>query len=418
MAQVIVNPGSSIQNAINNAQDGDEILIKTGTYNEIINIPYRNNLKIHAYSVNDKVIVNGNKSTVGEWRGIFFIDHSNGIEISRLTIVNSNYFGILCYRSSGCQLKYNYIENTQNSGIMVEYSTNSIVDNNTVSHACNSVDFCHECVSIVSSSQITVSNNHITDSGSPTTGGEGIDIKRGVRDIKVINNVVHDVQHVGIYVDAFDEFASNIEVAGNIVHTVVDGAGIAVSGERTGLTEYIDIHNNVVNGATVAGILCPGYKDPTFPIGVSKDVNISYNTINNSLRGIWIGQWDTKLTNYNVSRNLLSNNVQGNIIWQHRNQHTNIVVDNNYFDILTSDAVDTYFGTNYVVGGDPLYVNQNNNDFHLLPNSPALEYGAYAISKEEANMLVIAGMSIVIMGAAYAIYQTATQSTKKSSTYT
>ncbi|GAG74122.1 unnamed protein product, partial [marine sediment metagenome] len=58
-------------------------------------------------------------------------------------------------------------------------------------------------------------------------GGEGIDVKDGSSNGKVYKNHVHDINRLGIYVDAWDKHTYNIEVFQNIVHNC-SGDGFCV----------------------------------------------------------------------------------------------------------------------------------------------------------------------------------------------
>ena len=111
----------------------------------------------------------------------------------------------------------------------------------------------------------------------------------------------------------------------------------------------------------------------------SDDLRVYYNTFNGLSYGVWgMSESDT----INVINNMFYNmdpELKG----------VNMVVKNNIFDLLTDDgALDLVanldeshnlytlgIGGNNSIVGDPLMVDPENGDFHLLDNSPCIDYG-------------------------------------------
>lgn len=91
-----VNPGESIQTAIDNAQSGDTIVINSGTYNE--NISITKSLKLEGESATGSII-----DGQGVFSGIHIYD-MDSIEISTLTVKNSD-VGIFVAESSDIKIE-------------------------------------------------------------------------------------------------------------------------------------------------------------------------------------------------------------------------------------------------------------------------------------------------------------------------
>jgi len=61
---------------------------------------------------------------------------------------------------------------------------------------------------------------------------------------KVYQNHVHDINQLGLYIDAWDKYTYNIEVFGNVVHERA-ADGFSVASEAGGLLENVRIYNNI-----------------------------------------------------------------------------------------------------------------------------------------------------------------------------
>ncbi len=139
---------TSIQNAIDDASDGDTIFIFSGSYSENIVINKSINL----------VGENKNKVIFGYFSGIYLIYiKSSGVNLTRFTIQNNqigilindfkhsfinisenifsnNMEGIRIYNSSDITIKNNSIYNNVNFGIVIFESKNIKITSNNISH--------------------------------------------------------------------------------------------------------------------------------------------------------------------------------------------------------------------------------------------------------------------------------------------
>ncbi|OIP51410.1 MAG: nitrous oxide reductase [Flavobacteriaceae bacterium CG2_30_34_30] len=149
---------STIKEAIEQAIDGDTILIKKGIYKE------------HGTTIIDKsitIIGEGNPVIDGEMKGTIFSIQATNFSIEGLHIINvgksylEEFAAILIVNSKDFQIKNNLLEHVY-YGVLIEKSSNGIISNNTISsnakeeaHSGNGVHLWH-------SENMTVSNNHIT----------------------------------------------------------------------------------------------------------------------------------------------------------------------------------------------------------------------------------------------------------------
>ncbi|WP_292373834.1 right-handed parallel beta-helix repeat-containing protein [Methanosarcina sp. UBA411] len=149
-AEIIVQPGSSIQKAVNGSTSGDIITIKPGTYIENINVA-KGNLTIRSESGNpDNTIIKAKSSGAN----VFLLQGSN-IKITGLKIMGatrsgysgiclsscsnciiennkilSNCYGIYVLRSKGDTLSKNTATNNKDYGIVLGTATSNTLSGN------------------------------------------------------------------------------------------------------------------------------------------------------------------------------------------------------------------------------------------------------------------------------------------------
>jgi len=122
-----VNPGGSIQQAINNASNGDTINITSGTYHES-RIIVNKTVTLFGTDANT-TIVDGDETT-----SAIFVVHADGVKIGNLTLQNTSNSGgigvsITDYGSlevSDCIIKQCY------EGITLANTTNCVIARNTI----------------------------------------------------------------------------------------------------------------------------------------------------------------------------------------------------------------------------------------------------------------------------------------------
>ncbi len=175
-AEITVQPGGSIQAAVDNASPGDVITIKAGTYTENVKI-YTDDLTIQSASGNpDDILIKANDSTdhailvkqadnvlisgiraggatAQDAAGICLSGCNNCIiEKSKFTV---NGRGIYLVSSTECTVSENNVVNNVYFGILLESSKNNIISGNTVTNS-------ERGVYLGSSDDNTVSGNTVT----------------------------------------------------------------------------------------------------------------------------------------------------------------------------------------------------------------------------------------------------------------
>jgi hypothetical protein len=249
------------------------------------------------------------------------------------------------------------------------------VDGNEVELANNDGE--QENITIAITDGFVVRNNHVHDGGPGTNGGEGIDLKDGSSNGVVYGNVVHDLNRLGIYVDAWDKHTYNIKVYGNLVYDCAAN-GFMLSSEAGGLLENIWIYNNIAYHNKWIGIGISGCCDDLSPTHPMRDIYILNNTTYNNGWTEWgggIGVDNPDIENVVIRNNIVSQNL--------------------YFQIAIDQEVGVPLGQlsiNYnlvhgfrdtegettgdkAVIGDPMFANPSGADFHLQAGSPAIDAG-------------------------------------------
>ncbi|MCK4306788.1 right-handed parallel beta-helix repeat-containing protein [candidate division WOR-3 bacterium] len=377
------NPGTeaqpwlTIQKAADTLIAGDTVYIKTGIYSERV-IPqnsgaHGNYITYLAYP-GDTITIDGTGISLPEWGGLFDISDRNYIKISGFRIINvsSNYHntGILVDNSSHIIIEKNYTYNTVSSGIAAWYSSNIIIDSNEVELACNNGE--QECITVAITDTFEVKNNYVHHGGPGSMGGEGIDVKDGSSNGKVYKNYVHDMNRLGIYVDAWDKHTYNIDVFQNIVHNCTDGFDVA--SEAGGLLENVRLYNNIAYNNKNVGIWIVNWGEPV-PEHPMKDIKVINNTLYNNGEewggGIMIMNSDAK--NVVIRNNLCSQNLSFQIALEDT-PPTNLVVDHNLIDGYMGYWGEIY-GRDSVVG-NPDFISPSVAGFHLQEDSPAIDKGS------------------------------------------
>ncbi len=319
------NPGTeaqpflTIQKAANVAVAGDTVCVKSGTYNERVEIKNSgtpgNWITFMAYP-GHTVTIDGTgvwPSTYNyEQRGLVHLYGKSYVKISGFRIVNVQGAGVMLHSThlgdgsrpdaSAKPLSYitvekNYIYNTYSSAVgMIGVGNNIIIDGNEGELISNppvewwsqeQISLCGSCGGNGFIENFEIKNNELHHSGAwydpeKWRGSEGIDAKGKVRNGKIYGNHVHHLgriwdSDVSIYVDGSDGHASNIDIYNNIVHDI-KGHGIVINAELPGgIAENINIYNNIVyNVARMAYYIEPGSLDPSNP-AIVKDVRLINN---------------------------------------------------------------------------------------------------------------------------------------------
>jgi hypothetical protein len=373
------SPWRSITKAANIMVAGDIVYVKQGIYNEKVivqNSGSSGKYITFAAFPGDIVTIDGAGISLPNWYGLVNILGKNYINISGFKVINSEFSGIFVSKDdnrtppSNIIIEKNYIDNTLSSGIMVigesfNPATNIILDGNEVVRAQVNGQTSNECITIGFNVDIFEIKNNVVHN-CPT---EGIDVKAGVSNGKIFGNHVYDTSSSGIYVDAWDSFAKDIDVYNNNVHDqrLPWGGGFDVSSEKGGTVENVRFYNNIAYNNPAAGIAIGWVSS-----GPVRNITIIGNTFYGNGDGTdWGGGIDIVYAN---AQNVL---VRNNIVSQNNNYQINypnrrsdVIVDHNLIDGLENKV------GSYYVSGNPQFVNPKNGDFHLKSTSSAIDKGS------------------------------------------
>lgn len=213
----------TIKQAVQNAEDGDTILIKKGVYKEqdihIIN------KAIHIKGEDNPIIDGENKGTVISIRG-------NNFTIEGLTIINvgrsytKDFAAILVSESSNFTIKNNILENVF-FGILLEKSSEGVIESNKVSSKAVSEANSGNGIHLWYSKKITIHNNQVRQMR------DGIYIEFG-DNCTVTNNRAHKNVRYGLHF----MFSNYNEYHHNVFEE--NGAGVAVM-----FSKFINMSNNI-----------------------------------------------------------------------------------------------------------------------------------------------------------------------------
>lgn len=369
------NPGSSsspfktISRGASLARAGDTVIVRSGTYTEQVDVANSGTVAqpISFVASGDVVIVS---PRMDNWTGVINVEGKTDIVIDGFKVRNANY-GIKVDKdragtpSERIIVRNNYVTLTKSSGIRAAYSRNVTVDSNVVEKT--NWGGVHEMISILGTDGFLVKNNEVFNGGVFEVNGvlhegkEGIDAKDGSANGRIINNKVHDLAWLGIYLDAWDLLTHNIEVSNNIVFNCKQG--IAMASEQGGLLKDILVTNNILYNNRNFGIIAPNWIEN----GPRENIRIFNNTVyGNGAGGISVST--TNIYRLDIRNNLIADNNGASLsaanVGLVSSSSNNLVVGRNLGNVL--------FGT---ISGDPRFVNPAAGDFRLSAGSAATDRG-------------------------------------------
>ncbi|WP_410508508.1 PKD domain-containing protein [Methanosarcina hadiensis] len=228
-AEIVIQPGSSIQTAVNNANSGDTIILKPGTYSENLNIT-KGNITIRSQSENpDDTIIKSKNS-----RDAILLQAPN-ITISGIKVTGSgsSYAGINLYKCSKCVIEKSKVTNN-GYGIRLTSSSRCTISKNTVT------DNVAYGIYLGSSSLNTISGN------TANNDNRGIHVGSS-DDNKLSGNTVTSNSASGMYVCGlsdrnliYDNYFNNTNM------TIKSGIGNSYNTTKTA-------GKNVVGGTYIGG---------------------------------------------------------------------------------------------------------------------------------------------------------------------
>lgn len=365
-----MSPFRSISRAARVAQAGDTVIVKAGQYNETVDVENSGTVgKPITFAASGTVIVD--PPAVQHWVGAFNVIGKTDIVISGFTLQNS-YFGIKVDRDgSGMTpkrivLKNNHTYMTAASGIRISFGRDVVVGSNVVEKA--NFGGVHEMISVIRTDGFLIERNEVFNgnfmiNGVRIEGKEGIDVKSGSTNGRITSNVVHDLDRLGIYLDASSSGVSNITVSGNVVYRTRHG--IALASESGGTLDNVLVSNNVVHSNKGWGITLPGWLDD----GLRQNIQIFNNTAyGNGQGGIQVG-----------TRNVYQVHLKNNIAAMNGGPQLK-AMDVGLISSSQSNLVYGKNGGNILAGvilGDPRFVDASNGNFRLNQGSAAANKGVF-----------------------------------------
>ncbi len=274
-----VEPGETIQAAVDRARAGDTVLVPYGLYHEKVVV-----------DVSDFTLV-GEPNGAGEWPildglgemadGV--IASGNNFEMAYFSVRHYKSNGILVEGATGVHLHNLYVEDTGTYGIYPTRSTDVIVENSTAVGMHDAGIYAGKCANVIVRNNVAYGNVL------------GIEVEN-TDTAEIYGNHAYD-NATGIFVDLLPNLPSkvslNTKVYDNLVENnnhvnfappeitaalVPEGAGIVLLG-----ADHVEIYNNTVRGNNSAGIavfnLTVAFDPDTIDVGPTPENNWVHSNI-------------------------------------------------------------------------------------------------------------------------------------------
>lgn len=389
-------PYKTLQKAANEAEPGDTILIREGTYKPPDKITISRSGTARAWITftnyeDEEVVIDGSRitETPTDKYGMLYINNGAFIRIEGLTIQESRFMGIKILNSSDIEIVDNYITRTFSCGIgvwgcsspycrtktmcknikalynHVELTNNCDLATSANTNCTQKNKAPHEAISFAGVDGFEIAYNHVHHGKK-----EGIDAKETSRNGTIHHNYVHHHKNtpytVGIYADSWFGPLFNIEIYENIVHDCDDGISVAAEGKASqgAIARDVRVHHNVLYNLKWRGITL----DKATNNSKRENIWIYNNTIYNGTQsGIWINTT-------NVEDVYVFNNIAAAGGARIRNDAPNNQSVKIYNNLLDGVGENTFKGDNAIIA-DPKFNDAASFDFALTYGSPAIDAG-------------------------------------------
>lgn len=312
---------STIQQAIDNAENTERILALAKIYQE--NVKITKNIELLGECPNSTIID-------GNWNGITLSINASKVKIKGFSIINGSPTNLAIFNSSDNVLMENYITRSV-YGVLLDESINNTIAENEIEYAkygisalnCsenrisnNRITFCSD-----SAISLTDSNNNTINKNTIERNFDGIKLFNSSGNI-IIENIVRMNRNCGIKIESTSDY--------NFVND-----NVIEQNENHGIVLYSSSYNNIYNNNmtlnAASGVILYMYSNCNL---------IAHNTAKLNFKGVELGAFSG---NNNVSENNL--------------------VDNNYGVILDTSQNNTIFANNLICSkyyGVYLYSSPNN----------------------------------------------------------
>ena len=356
----------TIQKGIDAAQNGDTVLVAPGTYQENVNFKGKAITVTSSGGPAVTTIDGGGQETVVTFK----TGESTASTLNGFTITNGN--GYVSFGGGGITIKY-----------ASPTVTNNVIIGNRAYRGVG-IQIC--CGSPV------IRGNTVTNNIDTGAFGAGIQIN-APSEAQIVENMVSYNQGAfggGIEVDAASPLISGNKILANSVYG--DGGGLVVNYGHPLVVNNVIAANSA--GGKGGGIYVSTDIGPQGPVFLN-------NTIvdNQSTSNTWpFVTADVHVLRYDGGASVL---LANNLVYTSVNQaaiYCTLTSDGVVPTFLSNDVINTnganyagmctdVSGTNGNISVDPLFVNRAVRNFHLQPNSPALDAGDNGASNLPAKDL-------------------------------
>ena len=408
---------AKIQWAVDNASDGDMIIVRDGTYTENVDVNV-DNLTLKSENGSDSTIVQA--SSPGDF--VFEVT-ADRVNISGFTIKGKwEEKGVGIYiAADNCSIFNNNVSNNT-CGIYLYYSSNNRITENNISNSIYGI-------LLYSSPKNNLSSNIMENNGIFICGGCVSDFNTHVIENNIINGkpIYYCKNKEGIKIP---EDAGEVILA-NCSRMIVENTDVSNGsvGIELAYTTKSSISNNNVNSNKDCGIIL-------FSSSTNK---ISGNNVSSNGHGIYLeGSCNDNIiinnnasnnfysirlscsNNNNISSNNVSNNRYGIYLWNSfKNNINNNKVSNNYKGLNLEDSSNNTVSNNDISSNNiSIYLfNSPNNDI-IKNNISNNNFGIYLSLRSSNNTIYLNDFSNNTKNVYYAYYSTNIWNSTKPITYT
>ncbi|MCK5631862.1 right-handed parallel beta-helix repeat-containing protein, partial [Candidatus Bathyarchaeota archaeon] len=337
----------TIQEAINNAADGDTVFVKAGTYYEHVVV----NKTVSLLGENSKTTV-----VDGNWTGVVINVTQSNVFISSLTVQRSGsvYWenaGIFLDNVENCTLKENILTENSFAGLELNHSHRCIVSENNIS------DNSGVGITVVSGSFNNLSRNSIAENGWSALTLNDETYNNTISENNMTSNNLAGTGHcINLYRSSNNSIQKN-----------------NITGDDNGIRlEYWSQHNTIaennITSNTLTGVLVETYSDNNtisgnvisgsisgVVISSSRYVEIFSNTIAHNYGGDWDAGIRLDSAGYSIIySNLITDNWRGILLYT-TSPHVSIYSNNityNEFAVRVASG-----GSNYLNVTDNIVMN-------------------------------------------------------------